>query len=76
MHLIDRLEFDPVNAGPLDGGVALQPGGPVFGIGLSADKLTRFLPPEPLRARRYELSRSTTQSWKTLIDERRDTPVP
>lgn len=43
MRLIDRLGFDAVNAGSLDAGVALQPGGPVFGIGLSADKLTGLL---------------------------------
>jgi 8-hydroxy-5-deazaflavin:NADPH oxidoreductase len=43
MRLIDGLGFDAVNAGSLDGGVALQPGGPVFGIGLSADKLTKLL---------------------------------
>lgn len=41
--LIDRLGFDAVNAGPLSAGVALQPGGPVFGIGLSAEKLTKLL---------------------------------
>jgi hypothetical protein len=48
LRLIDRLGFDAVNAGPLDRGVALQPGGPVFGIGLSADKLTKLLAPETL----------------------------
>jgi hypothetical protein len=42
MRLIDRLGFDAVNAGSLDRGVALQPGGPVFGIGLRVDKLTNF----------------------------------
>jgi predicted dinucleotide-binding enzyme len=50
MRLIDRLGFDPVNAGSLDGGVALQPGGPVFGIGLSADKLTKLLSSEASQA--------------------------
>jgi 8-hydroxy-5-deazaflavin:NADPH oxidoreductase len=43
MRLIDRLGFDAVNAGSLDGGVTLQPGGPVFGVGLRADKLKRLL---------------------------------
>ena len=43
MHLIDRLGFDPVDAGSLEAGAALQPGGPVFGIGHSADKLTTIL---------------------------------
>jgi hypothetical protein len=50
MQLIDRLGFDAVNAGSLNGGVALQPGGPVFGIGLSADKLRKLVSPEALRA--------------------------
>jgi hypothetical protein len=45
MRLIDRLGFDAVDAGLLNAGVALQPGGPVFGIGLSADKLTKLLSP-------------------------------
>jgi 8-hydroxy-5-deazaflavin:NADPH oxidoreductase len=49
MRLVDRLGFDPVNAGSLDGGVALQPGEPVFGIGLSADKLTKLLSVEATR---------------------------
>jgi predicted dinucleotide-binding enzyme len=50
MRLIDRLGFDAVSAGSLGAGVALQPGGPVFGIGLSADKLTNLLPPEAWHA--------------------------
>jgi predicted dinucleotide-binding enzyme len=45
LRLIDRLGFDAVNAGPLTGGVALQPGGPVSGIGLSADQLRGLLVP-------------------------------
>ena len=43
MRLTDRLGYDAVDAGPLKAGVALQPGGPVFGIGLSADELTKLL---------------------------------
>jgi predicted dinucleotide-binding enzyme len=50
MGLIDRLGFDAVNAGTLDAAVVLQPGGPVFGIGLSADKLTKLLAPEASQA--------------------------
>ena len=50
MRLIDRLGFDAVDAGSLNAGVALQPGGPVFGIGLSADKLRKLLSPEALQA--------------------------
>jgi 8-hydroxy-5-deazaflavin:NADPH oxidoreductase len=47
IRLIDRLGFDAVDAGSLSAGVALQPGGPIFGIGLGADKLTELLFPEP-----------------------------
>jgi hypothetical protein len=46
MRLIDRLGFDAIDAGPLQAGVALQPGGPVFGIGHRADDLTKILFPE------------------------------
>jgi predicted dinucleotide-binding enzyme len=46
MQLIDRLGFDAVDAGPLQAGVALQPGGPVFGIGHRADDLRSILVPE------------------------------
>jgi predicted dinucleotide-binding enzyme len=50
MRLINRLGFDPVDAGPLDAGVALEPGGPVFGIGHNADKLKSILIPEASHA--------------------------
>jgi 8-hydroxy-5-deazaflavin:NADPH oxidoreductase len=50
MRLIDRLGFDAVDAGSLDAGVALQPGGPVFGIGLSADKLMKLVSSKASRA--------------------------
>ncbi len=43
MRLIDRLGFDAVDAGSLEAGIALQPGGPGFGIGHSADQLTALL---------------------------------
>ncbi len=43
MRLIDQLGFDAVDAGTLDRGIALQAGGPVFGVGLSADRLTTLL---------------------------------
>jgi predicted dinucleotide-binding enzyme len=43
--LIDRLGFDPVDAGPLAAGVALGPYGPAFGLGSSAEELSsRLLP--------------------------------
>jgi 8-hydroxy-5-deazaflavin:NADPH oxidoreductase len=43
MHLIDRLGFDPVDAGSLTAGLALQPGGPVFGISHRRDGLSVLL---------------------------------
>jgi predicted dinucleotide-binding enzyme len=43
MKLIDRLGFDAVDAGPLTVGLALQPGGPVFGIAHSHDELSNLL---------------------------------
>jgi 8-hydroxy-5-deazaflavin:NADPH oxidoreductase len=46
MHLIDRLGFDAVDAGSLTAGLALQPGGPVFGISHSHDGLSNLLRPE------------------------------
>ena len=42
MQLIDRLGFDAVDAGPLTAGLALQPGGPVFGIAHSHDELSNL----------------------------------
>ncbi len=43
MDLIDRLGFDPVYAGSLDAGVALQPDGAVFGVSHSASELSKLL---------------------------------
>jgi predicted dinucleotide-binding enzyme len=43
MELIDALGFDPIDAGRLEAGLALQPGGPVFGAGHSAKKLSDLL---------------------------------
>ena len=40
LELIDRLGFDAVNAGSLETGMALQPGGPVFGAGHGAQELS------------------------------------
>ena len=37
--LIHRLGFDPVLAGPLSAGTALQPGNPAFGADVTADEL-------------------------------------
>jgi 8-hydroxy-5-deazaflavin:NADPH oxidoreductase len=49
MGLIDRLGFDAVDAGSLSAGVAFQPGGPIFGIGLGPNKLRELLFPEAAR---------------------------
>ncbi len=52
LELIDRLGFDAVNAGKLEAGVALQPGGRVFGTGHSAQELSDLLSYEAAGARR------------------------
>jgi predicted dinucleotide-binding enzyme len=43
LQLIDTLGFDAVDAGRLEAGLALQPGGPVFGAGHSANELSNLL---------------------------------
>jgi predicted dinucleotide-binding enzyme len=43
LELIDALGFDPVDAGDLESGRALQPGGPVFGAGHTAEELSNLL---------------------------------
>jgi predicted dinucleotide-binding enzyme len=50
LQLIDRLGFDPVDAGDLESGLALQPGGPIFGAGHSAEELSNLLSGEAARA--------------------------
>jgi predicted dinucleotide-binding enzyme len=50
LQLIDRLGFDPVDAGDLESGLALQPGGPIFGAGHSAEELSNLLSREAARA--------------------------
>ena len=50
MHLIDRLGFDAVDAGSLAAGLALQPGGPVFGISHTRDGLSELLRSKAFRA--------------------------
>ena len=43
LQLIDTLGFDPVDAGNLESGLALQPGGPIFGAGHTAKELSNLL---------------------------------
>jgi predicted dinucleotide-binding enzyme len=43
LKLIDTLGFDAVDAGSLEAGRALQPGGPVFGAGHRAKELSNLL---------------------------------
>jgi predicted dinucleotide-binding enzyme len=43
LQLIDTLGFDAVDAGNLASGLALQPGGPIFGAGHSAKELSNLL---------------------------------
>jgi len=51
LELIDNLGFDPVDAGRLEAGPALQPGGPVFGAGHTATELANLLSREAANAR-------------------------
>jgi predicted dinucleotide-binding enzyme len=43
LQLIDALGFDGVDAGNLESGLALQPGGPIFGAGHTAMELSNLL---------------------------------
>jgi len=43
LQLIDTLGFDAVDAGSLESGLALQPGGPIFGAGHTAKELSNLL---------------------------------
>ena len=54
LQLIDTLGFDPVDAGNLESGLALQPGGPIFGADHSAEELSNLLSPETAWRRRPE----------------------
>jgi predicted dinucleotide-binding enzyme len=49
IELIDTLGFDPVDAGNLESGMALQPGGPVFGAGHTAEELSNLLSREVIQ---------------------------
>ena len=51
LQLIDTLGFDPVDAGNLESGLALQPGGPIFGASHSAKELSILLSREAVSAR-------------------------
>jgi predicted dinucleotide-binding enzyme len=42
-RLIDRIGFDPVDAGPLENGLALEPDGSPFAITYNADELADLL---------------------------------
>ena len=51
MRLLDRLGFDPVDAGPLRNGLALEPDGSPIAATYSADQLSRLLSPRGRDAR-------------------------
>jgi predicted dinucleotide-binding enzyme len=51
LQLIDALGFDAVDGGNLKSGLALQPGGPIFGAGHSAKELSDLLSREAVSAR-------------------------
>ena len=56
VRLVDTLGFDPVDAGALDAGLALQPDGPVFGVGQSAEEMSDLLLPEAASAHEHRRS--------------------
>ena len=43
MRLIDRLGFDPVDAGPLENGLALEPDGSPIAPTYTADQLAKLV---------------------------------
>ena len=43
MRLLDRLGFDPVDAGPLKNGLALEPDGSPIATTYSADQLSKLV---------------------------------
>ena len=43
MQLIDRLGFDPVDAGPLENGLALEPDGSPYAVTYSAAELSNAI---------------------------------
>jgi predicted dinucleotide-binding enzyme len=51
LQLIETLGFDAVDAGNLESGLALQPGGAVFGVGHTAKELSNLLSRETASAR-------------------------
>jgi predicted dinucleotide-binding enzyme len=51
LQLIETLGFDALDAGNLESGLALQPGGPVFGVGHTAKELSNLLSREAASAR-------------------------
>jgi 8-hydroxy-5-deazaflavin:NADPH oxidoreductase len=44
MQLVDRLGFDPVNAGPLENGLALEPDGSPVATTYTAEQLSNLIP--------------------------------
>jgi predicted dinucleotide-binding enzyme len=51
LQLIETLGFDAIDAGNLESGLALQPGGLVFGVGHTAKELSNLLSREAASAR-------------------------
>jgi 8-hydroxy-5-deazaflavin:NADPH oxidoreductase len=45
MRLVDRLGFDPVDAGPLENGLALEPDGSPYAVSRTADQLRELISP-------------------------------
>jgi hypothetical protein len=49
MRLVDRLGFDPVDAGPLENGLVLEPDGSLLAVTYSAGELSNFITHRPGR---------------------------
>jgi predicted dinucleotide-binding enzyme len=44
MQLVDRLGFDPVDVGPLENGLFLEPDGSPFAVTYGAEELSKLVP--------------------------------
>jgi predicted dinucleotide-binding enzyme len=62
LRLVDRLGFDPVDAGALENGPVLEPDGSPFAVTYSAEELAILVTHGPGRATRYALTSAAPRS--------------
>jgi predicted dinucleotide-binding enzyme len=67
MRLIDRLGFDPVDAGPLANGVALEPDGSPFAVTHSGDELRALIARRAGRRAAIERTAGPTSGRRTAV---------